>query len=227
MKQLRKFLDWALPSYARLCALAIILMDVFAYYVPKALDAHRVLHPISTALDDALPLVPPLVIVYVLAYVQWVFGLAVILRDSRERCFRFTAAVLTGMFLAMLVMLIWPTVLAQPRLEVRDPFTWLLNAIYRADEPTHVFPSMHCLASWFCFRGAFGLRQTPRWYPWVQGVFSLLVFVSVVLVKQHVWPDILGGIAAAELGLGLSRLLRLHRLTAKLDPTARRRSYCA
>lgn len=221
MKRLRSLLDRLIPPYVRFCALALIAMDIFSYYVPKALDAQRTLHPISTALDDALPLVPAFIIVYVLAYVQWVFAFLVILRDSRERCFRFTAAVLTGMLTAMAVMLIWPTVMVQPEVEVRGPCSWLLNTMYSIDEPTHVFPSMHCLASWFCFRGSLGLERMPRRYAWLQGFFSLLVFVSVVLVKQHVWPDIFGGIAAAELGILLSRLLHLDRITAKLDFSAR------
>ena len=66
-----------------------------------------------------------------------------------------------------------------------------------------------------------GLKKLPRWYPWAQLGFTLLVFASVVLVKQHVWPDILGGVAAAELGLLLTRLLRLDRLFARLDLTRR------
>lgn len=37
-------------------------------------------------------------------------------------------------------------------------------------------------------------------------VFSLLVCLSTVLVKQHVIVDIFAGIAVAELGLLLSRL---------------------
>ena len=38
-------------------------------------------------------------------------------------------------------------------------------------------------------------------------MFSLLVCASTVLVKQHVFVDILGGIAVAEIGLLLSRII--------------------
>lgn len=221
MKKLKHFLDWLIPPYARLPALALILADLVCYYGTKAIDAHRVLHPISTALDDALPLVPAFIFIYVLAYVQWALCIVTILRDSRERCFRVVSAVVCGMLLAMITMLIWPTVIPQPKVEVHDLATWLLDRIYRADAPTHVFPSMHCLCSWLCFRGSLGLKKPPRWFAWAQLGFTLLVFASVVLVKQHVWPDILGGVAAAELGLLLTRLLRLDRLFARLDLTRR------
>ena len=221
MKKIKNFLDWLLPPYARLPALALILADIVCYYGTKAIDAHRVLHPISTALDDALPLVPAFIFIYVLAYAQWALAIVTILRDSRERCFRVVSAVIWGMLLAMLAMLLYPTVMTRPQVEVRDLATWLLDRIYRADAPTHVFPSMHCLCSWLCFRGSLGLKKLPRWFAWAQLGFTLLVFASVVLVKQHVWPDILGGVAAAELGLLLTRLLRLDRLFARLDLTRR------
>ena len=221
MKQFRTKLEWLLPVYAWLPALALLAMNLIAYYNPKLQESHRTLHPISTALDDRLPLVPAAIFIYVLAYVQWAVAYIVILRDSRELCFRFTAGELTAKLLGMTVMLIWPTTMARPTVETVGLSTWLLNWIYSADTPTNLFPSMHCLASWLCFRRSFGLRRMPRWYPWVQGLFSLLVFASVLLVKQHVWPDILGGIAAAELGFLLSRLLHAERLTAKLDLSAR------
>jgi len=217
MKKIKNFLDWLLPPYARLPALALILADIVCYYGTKAIDAHRVLHPISTALDDALPLVPAFIFIYVLAYAQWALAIVTILRDSRERCFRVVSAVIWGMLLAMLAMLLYPTVMTRPQVEVRDLATWLLDRIYRADAPTHVFPSMHCLCSWICFRGSLGLKKTPPWFAWAMLAFTLLVFASVILVKQHVWPDILGGVAAAELGLLLTRLLRTDRLAARLD----------
>ena len=221
MKRLQRFFDWLLPVYARIPALALLAMNFIAYYIPKLLESHRSLHLISTALDDSLPRIPAFIFIYVLAYVQWVVAYVVILRDSRERCFRFTAGELLAKLLGMCVLLIWPTTMVRPPVEVHDLSTRVLDWIYHSDTPTNLFPSMHCLSSWVCFRQSLGLRRMPRWYPWVQGVFSLLVFASVLLVKQHVWPDILGGIAAAELGFLLARLLRADRLIAKFDLSAR------
>ena len=40
-------------------------------------------------------------------------------------------------------------------------------------------------------------------------IFSILVFMSVVFVKQHVFIDIFGGILVAELGIYLSRKLNM------------------
>ena len=83
MKRFRIWFERLLPPYAWLPALALLLMNFIAYYVPKALEGSRELHVLSTALDDALPRVPAFIFIYVLAYVQWVVGYVVIARDSR------------------------------------------------------------------------------------------------------------------------------------------------
>ena len=172
---------------------------------------------ISTALDDALPRIPAFILIYVLAYVQWVVAYIVITRDSREHCCRFVSGELTSKFIAMGILLIYPTTFQRPPVEVTNFTTWVMSLIYKSDTPTNLFPSMHCVASWFCFRGSLGLKKMPKWYAWVQGFFSLLVFASVLLVKQHVWPDILGGIAVAELGILLARLLHAEHWIEKLS----------
>ena len=123
--------------------------------------------------------------------------------------------------MSMLVFLFYATRMDRPTVEVHDFTTWFLAFIYRMDTPINLFPSLHCLESWLCFRGAIGLKRMPRWYTWFQLVFTLLVFATVLLVKQHVWPDILGGVAFAELGQLLGRLFKADRLLAKTDRSLR------
>lgn len=218
MKRLLQFYDWLIPRYARKPLVLVILFNFLCYYIPKAFESQRSdLHMISTALDDALPRIPAFILIYVLAYVQWVVAYIVITRDSREHCCRFVSGELTSKVIAMAILLIYPTTFRRPPVEVTSFTTWVMSLIYKSDTPTNLFPSMHCVASWFCFRGSLGLKKMPKWYAWAQGFFSLLVFASVLLVKQHVWPDILGGIAVAELGILFARLFHWERLIEKLS----------
>ena len=221
MKQETRFLDRLLPGYARRTLLIVLIFNCTAYYIPKLLSPLLRFHTISTSLDDRLPLVPGFVFIYVLAYVQWFFGYCVIARDSRERCRRAFSAEMIAKAICLIVFLCFPTRLDRPTVEARDFSTWTLSWIYRLDTPVNLFPSIHCLASWLCFREALGLKRMPRWYAWAQLGFTLLVFASVLLVKQHIWPDILGGVAAVELGLLLRRLFHADRLMAKIEQIPR------
>ena len=218
MKRILDLYDRLIPRYARKPLVLVILFNFLCYYIPKALESHRSdLHMISTRLDDALPRIPAFILIYVLAYVQWVVAYIVITRDSREHCCRFVSGELSSKIIAMIILLAYPTTFVRPPVEVANFTTWVMSLIYKSDTPTNLFPSMHCVASWFCFRGSLGLKKMPKWYAWAQGFFSLLVFASVLLVKQHVWPDILGGIAVAEAGILVARLFHGERLIEKLS----------
>lgn len=217
MKSIRPFLDRLLPRWARRPLLCVLIFNLLAYYIPKFLEPYRTLHKVSTHLDRLLPCVPFFILIYVLAYVQWVTGFVIIARDSPERCRRFLSGDLISMALAMTVLLAWPMTMERLPVTGTDVFSRLLAFIYSTDTPTNLFPSLHCLQSWLCFRGAIGLRRMPKAYAWAQLVFTLLVFASVVLTKQHIWPDILGGVAFAEIGQLLARLLRAERIFRKME----------
>ena len=224
MKTIRSFLDRLIPQWARRPLLCVVFVNLLVYYIPKFLEPYRRLHLVSTHLDQLLPRVPFFVLIYVLAYVQWVTGFVVIARDSPERCRRFLSGDLISMVLALIVLLAWPMTMDRPPVTGTDFFSRLLAFIYSTDTPTNLFPSLHCLQSWLCFRGAIGLRRMPKAYTWAQLVFALLVFASVVLTKQHIWPDILGGVAFAEAGQGLARLLQAERIFREKETKARESS---
>lgn len=86
----------------------------------------------------------------------------------------------------------------------------LTEFVYSMDAADNGFPSIHCLESWVCFRGALKLEKVPRWYVYVMLGMTLLVFASTVFVKQHAIVDIAGGVAAVEIGLIIYSCFRGH-----------------
>ena len=113
---------------------------------------------------------------------------------------------MTAKALCFVLFLLLPTTIARPEAAGSGLIGWLTRTIYAADTPVALFPSIHCVDSWLCWRFLMDCRKVPKWYKWVNFVFSLLVCASTVLVKQHVVVDIFAGIAVAEIGLLLSRL---------------------
>ena len=91
-------------------------------------------------------------------------------------------------------------------------FGWILGVVYRCDSPLNLFPSVHCVESWFDARIALAEKGCPRWLKIAMPVMTALVFASTVLVKQHYLIDILGGVLAAEAGLLLTDLFRTDRI---------------
>jgi hypothetical protein len=53
-----------------------------------------------------------------------------------------------------------------------------MSFLYSVDTASNLFPSIHCLVSWFCFIGIRGNQKIPLWYRAFSFVAAILVFIS-------------------------------------------------
>ncbi|MFQ9514478.1 MAG: hypothetical protein ACLRZ9_01485 [Eubacterium sp.] len=166
----------------------------------------------SIFIDRQLPFVAPMMIVYVLAYVAWIIGFIVIGRESRDVCYEVMSAEQIAKLICLACFIIVPSTISRPEITGTGFCEWLSRLIYSMDSPDNLFPSIHCLENWICFRGAMKCKKVGNGYRAVMFMAALLVFASTLLVKQHVFVDVIGGIAVVEAGLFLSKKLRASRI---------------
>lgn len=187
--------------------LAVTAVHFLSYYLPKLLTLRRVHHQMASRWDHRLPVVPAFISVYILAYAQWIVSYIRLARRDPRALRQVARASVISETLAAVVYVLCPTTLHRPEITGTGLWARLTRLIYQADTPQCLFPSMHCLQSWLCFRGTTLARGTGRPEQGASLVFTLLVCASTVLVGQHVLVDIPAGILFAEGGLWLSRRL--------------------
>ena len=221
---LKSGLNLILPSYAWIPALVTVGGGQVIYFATKSYAAQAEHVDMSIFIDDQLPFVSFFVLFYVLAYGQWFWHYVYHYRKSREACYHYATVDLLARIFCLLFFLVLPAEIQRP--EVTGDGIWdaMTRWIYESDTPHNLFPSIHCLASWLAFRAALERKDAPRWYAPVQLVFSLLVFASTVLIKQHFVVDIFAGIAVVEVAWLLSRRLRLWRVFSYIELPAIRES---
>lgn len=193
-----------IPSYSILPIAAVIGMNTLAYFGTRIISGGRYHYNIESQFDRQLPLVPFFIVFYVLAFAQWIICYLLIAREKKAYCYRFFLGDIIAKTICLVIFLIFPTTLNRPEVTGSGIFERFLAFIYSLDAPDNLFPSIHCLESWICYRGCRHLTQVPGWFSGVNLVLTLLVFASTVLLKQHVLIDIIGGVAAVEIGLFLS-----------------------
>ena len=201
---------WLIPKYA-IIPVAIYMLMIPSYFIAHLLTENASHVSMGTALDESIPLIPGFIWIYVLAYLQWFIGYFVIARSSEDLCKTVFSGHLIAKSITILLFIILPTTIVRPAPTESGLTFDMLRWMYSIDSPTNLFPSLHCLESWIVARGlmktnASKYAKTAMW------LFSILVFMSFVFVKQHFIVDIIGGIAAVEIGLILSRKLNLRRL---------------
>lgn len=207
MLKLRKWIEYVLPLPALFLIAAMLSLNTVTYFGTRLITTGRYHHNIESALDRMMPLVPFFVVFYVLAYVQWILCYVLIGREEKAHYLYFFTGEIIAKTLCLVIFLVYPTTLNRPAAAGNDIFSRLLAFVYSKDAADNLFPSIHCLESWLCYRGCRNLKNTPvpGWFSGANLVLTLLVFASTVLCKQHVLIDIAGGVAAVEIGLLASR----------------------
>lgn len=194
-----------IPSYAYKPLCCALILNFVAYYGTRVFTDSMVHYSFVSKIDQVIPFSSIFIIFYLLAYLQWIVGYIVISKESKEICYSVLFADVISKSVCMLCFLLIPTTMVRAFVYPDNFSSILVSLVYQHDAPVNLFPSIHCLESWICFRGIMKMKTIPVWCKWVMFIISILVCASTVLVKQHVFVDVIAGIAVAELGIFFSK----------------------
>lgn len=201
-----------LPKYAFLPIICCLVLNVITYFGSRLFTTKMYHYNISIGLDEMLPLVTPMSIIYVFAYVTWALGFIIVGRESRQVCYEVCAAEMVAKIICLVCFVIFPTTLVRPEITGTGFCDSLTSLIYKMDAADNLFPSIHCLESWILFCGIMKCNKQGKPMKIFMFVSAILVFASTVLIKQHVVLDIVGGILAVHIGLWVSKKFNLKRI---------------
>lgn len=203
------------PSYAYLPLIITVLLHMAIFWGTKVIMDSAVHHSIPVPFEDAIPFAPEWVTIYTATFIFWMLGLAVCMTRERELCFR----MFTGLYIAELICAVFfialPTVIDRPEAAGSLYYDRLLAQLYAADQPTNLFPSMHCMFAYMVFRG-FMIAKLDKPVVIGSGLFAALVCASTVFVKQHFLLDTFAGIILGEVAVTLSLKTNAWKLMDKI-----------
>lgn len=169
------------------------------YFICNVAAMHLPLHSLALPFDHQIPMISWTILIYFGCYIFWIVNYIMIYNRSREHAYRFFVADFFSRTVCMLFFLLYPTTLERPEITGTGIFDELMRFLYAADKPTNLFPSIHCLVSWFCFLGIRTDKRIPTWYKAASALFAFAVFASTLTTRQHVFLDIIGGVALAHI----------------------------
>ena len=212
MKNLLKGLTRILPAYGVFPVIFSFVFNCLVYSGSRMIAGGWYHHNIETGVDRSIPFVPEFLVIYFGCYVFWAVNYILIARQDRRSVYQF----FTGDFISRCVCLVsflaFPTTNTRPLITGSGLWTQAALWLYSIDAADNLFPSIHCLVSWFCYLGIRGRKEIPRWYQSVSMVIAILVFASTLLTKQHVIVDVAGGILLAEFCFFIGRKTDLYRI---------------
>lgn len=200
MNFIKKILAF-IPEYAKKPLLLLLAFNMLAYFLPAFIPLEPK-YDFTLPIDLKIPALPVFSYIYILAFAYWVFNYILICRAGKTTCVRFVTAEAMGKAICFLFFLLLPCTFARPSADtLSGAGAWLLKIVYALDEPTRLFPSIHCYASWLCVRPLFSkeFRLIPSFYKAFSLLFTLLICASTLFTHQHVIVDVFAGILLGEI----------------------------
>ncbi len=198
MKHFLKKITGIVPAYGFFPLVFSFVFNCLVYSGSRAVAGSWYHHNIESNLDLRLPFLPQFLIIYFGCYIFWAANYILAARQDREEVYRFFTADFISRCVCLVIFLAYPTTNTRPMIEGSGFWDLLAGWLYSIDAADNLFPSIHCLVSWFCFLAVKGQKKIPIWYKAVSFILAVLVFLSTLFTKQHVIVDVAGGIFLAQ-----------------------------
>ena len=167
-----------------------------------------------------IPFMPQFIIIYFGCYLFWVVNYFMASMREEKVKYQFFTADFYARLVCMLCFIFFPTTNTRPVLTGTDIWTQAVRFLYTVDKPINLFPSIHCMASWFSCIAVRKNRKIPNWYKAFSVLMTVLVVISTLALRQHVWQVAAAGILLAEVTWQISRRTNgwqiYQRLTEKI-----------
>ena len=182
----------------------IIYLSWFRHLEETVTGRYQIIH---VALDDIIPFCEVFVIPYMLWFAYVAVVVAYLFLNDKDDYFRTFIFLCTGMTVFLLISTLWPNghhlrPYIMPRNNI---FTQLVSALYKADTPTNLWPSIHVYNSLGCHIAVMKNNRLRNHKGIRTG--SLILCVSIVMstmfIKQHSVYDVATAFIMATVMYGI------------------------
>lgn len=139
-----------------------------------------------------VPLVKPFIYFYGSWYPFILLSTFIVYKNDNKLFHYMIISMLLGALMSQITFILYPSMIIRPNIEVHNITDWILNFTYISDDPPiNCLPSMHCV---YCFVTSFFILKCDSIktkYKLLFAIYSFLIVISTVFVKQHVIEDVI------------------------------------
>ena len=173
-------------------ALGVVAIGTSLFY--DALNHGPAVLFLRTPVDDLIPVVGPFAVPYV-SLRPFIYASAVLFLVFRVRIYRSAALAMTATLLVSYAFYaLLQTYIDRPAVIGTDVFSQMIREVYAGDQPYNDFPSLHASLSTIF---AIHWWKVDRRIGVPVAIWTALIVVSTVFVKQHYVADMLAGVLLA------------------------------
>ena len=196
-----KFVSKKRASLVRIFIMVVLSFgfNCVTYYGTRLITSGLHHHDMTTKFDLATPLVPWTVLIYFGSFGFWIVNYFLGCFQDDDETSSLLCADLCAKIVCFILFVAVPTTNIRPEIADTTLMNKLMIYLYSVDTADNLFPSIHCLTSWFCVIAVRKQKAIPNWYKVLSVIIALAICVSTLTTKQHVVVDTFTGVGLAEL----------------------------
>lgn len=169
----------------------LVCIQSILYFISKLLQGD--LNLIGNVIDTKIPFVPAFFIPYCIWYLMIFIIPYYLYCKDKDKFIKYTMAYILCSMIGNIVFISYPSTVARPTVTGTDIFSLIAKFIYWIDTPTNCFPSLHCAISMLFILYICESKNTNIITKISVCIISILIMLSTLFTKQHVFIDFISG----------------------------------
>jgi membrane-associated phospholipid phosphatase len=174
-----------------LLLLSYLSLNFIGYFLIQTLNPHGT--QLSTSLDSKIPLIPIFVIPYMLFIFYPIFSLS-LFWNNYKNYLSLSLSLIIITSISLLIYYMFQTEVTHPTILPTTNLTYLISLIYYYDAPVNTFPSLHVAIPTLCT--LFIHEKNKSLFPYILPI-TIFIILSTLFIKQHVILDVITSILIA------------------------------
>lgn len=168
----------------------LVIYQTFMYFIAKVTPIE--VNLVGNYIDSKIPFVAQFIYVYVSWYLMLLIVPYLFYKHNPKSFNKYYVTTFICITLVVFIYFFYPTTMNRADIAVSSISEYLVNVIYMIDTPVlNCFPSMHCLISFVFIYVALAEKNLNPRSKLIIIIWSILVILSTLFVKQHVLVDML------------------------------------
>lgn len=192
-------MSFTLPKHMLRLLIITVVWNQSVYYAGNAIAKNWVHYNLELSIDSIVPFLPWTLCIYIGCYLFWAVNYVLCAHQENTQAYRFFCADFIAKAICFVFFILLPTTNVRPEIAGNTFWELGITMLYQIDAPTNLFPSIHCLVSWFCFIGIRKNKNISLWYRMLSLFIAVAICFSTLTTRQHIMIDVIGGILLAEI----------------------------
>lgn len=170
----------------------LILFQTLLYLLSKTLQTNP--HLLGNAIDEKIPFIN----IFIIPYASWYILLFLIpylfYKTDKNIFTKYILCFLLTIIICNIIFIIYPTIVVRPIIQNTNIINVFVNIAYKIDTPAlNCFPSIHCAVCMMWILYSLENKNLNKKYKVSIVIISILIMLSTLFIKQHVFIDLISG----------------------------------